>query len=541
MDKIYVIGHKNPDTDSICSSIAYCNFKRLLGVENCVPGRLGNINKETEFVLNYFNMPAPLHIESVKTQVSDIEYDKLNMLYPHVTIKQVWETIKSTQIKLLPIIESPEERKMVGVVSLGDVTRFNMETFEEDSLSKYNTSFFNIAEVLRAEVIAGNDQLFDAVNGTIFTCTNIEILNKIGKNSILITGSGIDIEKVLKSNIKCIVLSDGYKIDTVPKYFKGVLLSTPYSLFNIVKHISLAVPVGEIMKAKDVVYFNESDFIDDIRDIMVKWRFRNFPILDSGNNVLGTLSRRHLLNVKSKRVILVDHNEKSQAVHGLEQSQILEIIDHHRVGDIQTNYPIYFRNEPVGCTATIIGNMYLENDLLPDKRTAGLLLSAIISDTLLFKSPTCTHIDKSMAQKLSAVAELDIEEYGKRMLHSGTHLEDKSPEELLYTDFKEFSFNKYRFAVAQVNTVNLEKIGKIKDEILPFINKVSKEKGYNLTALMITDILNGGSEILYAGDSVDIMKELFNSNSEETTGYLPGIISRKKQVIPQILNKLSYY
>lgn len=540
MDKIHVIGHKNPDTDSICSAIAYCNFKKLLGVQNCIPARLGKISKETEFVLNYFNISVPLQIDSVKTQVSDIEYDKLNMLYPHITIQHVWEIMKSTQTKLLPIIESPEERKMVGVVSLGDVTRFNMETFDETSLSKYNTSFFNIAEVLKAEVLAGNEQLFDAISGTIVTCTNNEMISKLDGKAIVITGEGINFKKLFKSDVKCVILTDGNKV-TVPKNFKGVVLATPYSLFNVIKVISLAVPVGEIMGTKEIVYFNEIDFIDDIRDIMIKWRFRNFPILDKGNNVLGTLERRHLLNVKNKKVILVDHNERTQSVEGLEQAQILEIIDHHRVGDIQTNYPIYFRNEPVGCTSTIIGTMYLENNLLPDKKTAGLLLSAIISDTLLFKSPTCTPADKSIAQKLSAVAELDIEEYGRQVLNAGTHLDGKSPEELLYTDFKEFSFNKYYFAVGQVNTVNLDKMGKMKRDILKYIKKVNEEKGYNLTALMITDILNGGSEILYAGDAVDVMKELFDSNSEETTGYLPGIISRKKQVIPQILNKLSYY
>ena len=541
MDKIYVIGHRNPDTDSICSSIAYCSYKKLLGTENCVPARLGKINKETEFVLDYFNLQTPRLIESVKTQVSDIEYYKLNMIYPHMTVKQVWETIKETQTKLLPIIESPEEKKMVGVVSLGDVTRFNMETFEENSLSNYNTSFFNIVEVLKAEVLSGKDQLFDTVDGKIVTCTNNDTINSLEKNSIVVVSKGVDIEKILKTNVKCVILADGYKIDKVPQYFKGVLLSAQFSFFHIIKDISLAVPVGEIMKTKDVVYFNESDFIDDIRDIMVKWRFRNFPILDTRNNVLGSLSRRHLLNIKNKRVILVDHNEKSQSVNGLEQAHILEIIVHHRVGDIQTNYPIYFRNEPVGCTATIIGNMFLENNLLPDKRTAGLLLSAIISDTLLFKSPTCTSLDKAMAQKLSAVAELDIEEYGKRMLYEGAHLEEKTPEELLHTDLKEFNFNKYHFAVAQVNTVSLEKMQDKKVDILEYIRKVSKDKGYNIMALMITDILNGGSEILYAGDAVSVMKDLFNSASEESSGYLPGIISRKKQVIPQLLNKLSYY
>lgn len=541
MEKIYVIGHKNPDTDSVCSAIAYCNFKKLLGVENCIPARLGNINKETEFVLNYFDVPVPQLIESVRTQVADIDYYKLNMVYPHVTIKQVWEIMKSTQIKLLPIIESPEERRMVGIVSLGDVTRFNMEVVDENSLANYNVTFFNIAEVLKAEVLAGSDQLFDTVKGPLVISPTSESIDNLDENAVIITGEGIDIDKVLKSKVKYIILANGYKIRPVPKYFKGVILSTPCSIFNIINDISLAVPVGEIMRTKDIVYFNENDFIDDIRDIMAKWRFRNFPILDSGNNVLGTLSRRHLLNIKNKKVILIDHNERSQSVDGLEQAQILEIIDHHRVGDIQTNYPIYFRNEPVGSTATIIGTMYLENNLLPDKKTAGLLLSAIISDTLLFKSPTSTSIDKSIATKLSAVAELDITEYGKCVLHSGIHLENKTPEELLYSDIKEYTFNKYRFAIAQVNTVDINQIDKMRGEIIDYIRKISKDKGYNITALMVTDILNGGSEILYAGDSIDVMKELFNSTSDETTGFLPGIVSRKKQVIPQILNKLSYY
>lgn len=540
MDKVYIIGHKNPDTDSICSAIAYSSFKRLQGMDNCVPVRLGKINRETEFVLEYFNLSLPQLIESVMTQVSDIDYDKLVMLHPHVTIKQVWETMQSTQTKLLPIISSPEERKMVGVVSLGDITRFNMETFEENTLAKHKTSFFNVSEVINAQVLAGNEQLPDTISGTIITCTNTEVLGCADKNAVVIISEGADIESVLNSGVKCIILTDSYKI-SVPGHFKGIVLSTPYSIFNVIKVISLAVSVREVMKTKDILYFNETDFIDDVKDIMAKWRIRNFPVLDSGNNAVGTLSGRHLLNVKSKNVILIDHNERAQSVHGLEQAHILEIIDHHRVGDIQTGYPIYFRNEPVGCTGTIIGTMYLENGLLPDKKTAGLLLSSIISDTLLFQSPTCTPTDKSMARKLSAVAELDIDEYGKTMLRSGSHLEDKPPEELLYTDFKEFNFNQYHFAVGQVNTVNMEKMGSMKKDILLCMRDISREKGYDIIALMVTDILDGGSEILYAGQSVGIMKELFNSGSDESSGYLPGVVSRKQQVIPQIINKLSYF
>lgn len=540
MDKIYVLGHKNPDTDSICSAIAYCNFKKLLGMNNCIPARLGNINKETEFVLDYFNLPIPKLVESVRTQVSDIEYDKLNMLYSHLTLKQIWEAMKTTQTKLLPIIESPEERKMLGIVSLGDITKFNMETFDENSLSKFNTTFFNVSQVLNAEVLSGSDQLLDLVNGKINIINSNGSPKKLDKDSVVITCEGVDLQKIFKANVKCIILTDGYKV-AAPESYKGIILSTNLSIFCAIKDISLAVPIGQVMMKKDIVNFNESDFIDDIREIMIKRRYRSFPIIDEDNNVIGTLSRRHLLEVKNKKVILVDHNEKSQAVDGLEQSRILEIIDHHRVGDIQTTYPIYFRNEPVGCTATIIGNMYLENDLLPDKTTAGLLLSAIISDTLLFKSPTCTYYDKTMAQKLSAVAELDIEEYGKRMLNANTQLEGKSPEELFLIDNKEFNFNKYRITVSQVNTVGVEGIEKLKGKVLPYIKKISDDKGYNIVAFIITDIISGGSEILYAGNAIAVMKDLFNSTSDETTGFLPGVVSRKKQVIPEILNKLSFY
>ena len=541
MDKIYIVGHKNPDTDSICSAIAYANLKKLTGTENYVPARLGEINKETEFALNYFNQPIPELIETVLTQVSDIDYYKIDMVYPHMTIKQVWETMKSTQTKLLPIIASPEERKMAGVISVGDITQFHMETFGENSLTKFNTSFYNIVQVLNAEVLSGEEQLFDVIDGDIVACTNIDVLNNIAKNTVMIVSGTNHIDEIFKADLKCIILTDDCRVETIPESFKGVLVSTRCSIFEVIKNISLSIPIGEIMKTDDIVYFNESDFVDDIKDIMAKWKFRNFPIVDESNNVIGTLAGRHLMNIPRKKIILVDHNETSQAVFGLEQSQILEIIDHHRVADIQTNYPIYFRNEPVGSTATIVGSMYVENDLLPDKMIAGLLLSAIISDTLLFKSPTCTKVDKAMAQKLAAIAKLDINEYGKLLLHAGVQLDNKTPEELVYTDFKEFSFNKYHFAVGQVNTAGMEALERMRSDILSFIKEVSKEKGYNIVALMVTDIMNAGSEILYAGDAVMVMKDLFNSVSEETTGFLPGIVSRKKQVVPQILNKLSHY
>jgi manganese-dependent inorganic pyrophosphatase len=540
MDKVYIIGHKNPDTDSICSAISYCELKKALGVTNCVAGRLGSINKETEFALNYFDVAPPILIESVKTQISDIDYDNTNLLYPYMTIKQVWETMKITQNKMLPIIENLEDKRMKGIISLGDVTRFNMETFDENTLAKYETTFANIAEVLGAEVLMGNGQLSDIVKGKVVSFTGKNAIHSLDSNSVVIASEDADIDKIAMFNVKCIILTDGFQV-VPPKGFDGIMLSTKETLFCVIRNIGLAVSVRQVMEQKDIISFNEKDFVEDIRDVMIKLKYRNFPVLDSDKNVLGTISGRHLMEVKNKKVIVVDHNERSQSVDGLEQAHILEIVDHHRVGDIQTNYPILFRNEPVGSTATIVAAMYKENDIVPEKKIAGILLSAILSDTLLFKSPTCTEMDKLMAKRMAEIAEIHIEHYGKQLLNIGINIEGKTPKELFDIDYKEFEYNKYRLVVSQVNAASEEGIKNIKGMMLPYIKKIAKEKAYNIVMFIITDILNGGSEIIYAGDAKQIVKELYHSTSNETTGYLPGVISRKKQVMPQLLNKLSYY
>ena len=541
MDKVYIIGHKNPDTDSICSAIAYENFKKQMGIHNCVPARLGKLNKETEFVLNYFNQAVPELVETVLPQISDVDYYKLNVLYPYMPIKDAWQIIKEKGIKLLTVIEGIKKKNLVGVISTGDIARFNMEVFGQSSLAKYKTTFYNVAQVLNAVVLYGENQLHDTIDGDITLCGNLNILKKINKNSILIVTESSYIEKIMKSDLKCVILGDACEVQNIPKTFKGLILKTTLSAIEIIKNIGLAVPVGEIMRTEDIVAFQESDFIDEIKDTLANMRYRHFPVMDDENSVLGTLSRRHLINIPRKKVILVDHNEKSQSVEGLEQAQVLEIIDHHRVADVQTSYPVFFRNEPVGSTATIIGNMFFQSNMLLDKTVAGLLLSAIISDTLLFKSPTCTELDRNTAQRLSEIAELDINEFGKKMLHAGAVLKDKTPQELLFNDLKEFSVNNYRFAVGQVNTASMEALDEIRSELMDYLKLICMERGYNLIALMVTDIINGGSEIIFSGDLSRVIKELFNSDKEETTGFLKGVVSRKKQVVPQLLNRLANY
>lgn len=536
-DLIYIFGHKNPDTDSICSAIAYAEFKRKLGY-NAVPKRLGEINRETEFVLNYFQVSVPEKLETVKTQVCDLNLDIVNPASPDISIKTAWMIMKKHNIKTLPVVD--ENERLLGVVTLSDITKRYMDILENNLIASCNTSLMNIVETLNGKVIVGDNNNFKVTGKvSIAAMTPEKMESFIEKGDLVICGNLKESQiQAIQLGANVIVITGGSQVDKevieLAKEKECVVLVTPTDTFTTARLINQSIHIGYIMTTDDIVTFHIDDFIEEIKDRMLQTRFRNYPIIDEFNKVKGLVARYHLISQRRKKVILVDHNEKSQTVNGIEEADILEIIDHHRVGDIQSNKPIFFKNEPVGSTATIIANIYFDNGIRPSKNIAGILCAAIISDTLNFKSPTCTYVDKVIAEKLSEIANIDIEEFTYAMFKAGTSLQGRKPAEIFYQDFKEFQLGNYKIGIAQINTMDRDSLTEIKENLLLFMKDICENKNYNILILLVTDILEEGSELLFVGSDKALISKAFNVSADGNSVYLPGVVSRKKQVVPPL-------
>jgi manganese-dependent inorganic pyrophosphatase len=338
----------------------------------------------------------------------------------------------------------------------------------------------------------------------------------------------------------CIILTAGSEMDNdmlaLSEKSCCIIMTTPYDTFTTARLINQSIPVKHIMSTEKIISFELDDFIDEIKDKMLQTRYRSYPVVDQNNRIKGLVSRYHLISQNRKKVILVDHNEKGQSVNGIDEADVLEIIDHHRVGDVQTGKPIYFRNEPVGSTSSIVANMYFENGIRPSKNIAGILCAAIISDTLMFKSPTCTYYDRNTAERLSEIASIDMNDFAISMFKAGTSLQGKTPEEIFYQDFKEFTLGKYKIGISQINTMDTENLGDLRISILEYMNNVCSNKNYNLVMILFSDIIKEGSEILFVGENKELIGKAFNVQTNENNVFLPGVISRKKQVVPPLSN-----
>lgn len=541
---IYVFGHKNPDSDSICSAIAYAELKRKLGYEKAIAGRLGDINKETQYILDYFGVEMPALVESVRSQVSDMDYYKVRSVYPDTTIGRVWDIMMESQRRMLPVVDRVNE-EFIGVISMGDIARVNMQIEDCSSISHYKPSIENLVDTLDACILAGDYEHHkkSVVSGNVIVGMAPDDITEPNpqEEDVIITRASLKCTKAaLSTPAKYVFLigeCESDFTDDFSKLDKGrIVLCTKYDVCTTIKLINHSIPVSSIMKTKDIMYFYESDFFVEVKNAMIETRFRNFPILNESNKVIGTLSRRHIIDVDKKKVILVDHNEKAQSAHGLDEAEVLEIIDHHRVGDIQTGGPILFRNEPVGSSSTIVANVYFEHNIKPSKKIAGILLGAIISDTLLFKSPTCTTTDKLTAEKLAEIVGVNIEEFGLTMLKAGASMKGRSMKELLNTDFKEFNLSNRRFFVGQVYTTDLNQAFEIKDEMLDYMNQVCEDRAYDFGALMVTDILGTGTQLLYTGRVKEVVERAFNAEKDADVVFLSKVVSRKKEIVP-VLSK----
>jgi len=535
--KTFVFGHLNPDTDSICSALAYANLKNKLGYKDVIAVRLGEVNRETKYALRYFGVKSPPIIENVEPQVSDLNLYAPNIVHKKDPIKKVWELIKQEGKHTLPVVD--KENRLNGLVSITDVAGTYMELSDEMAIKSHKTRFMSLIEVLDGEIVEGNYP-YEYVEGNIYTDSTLEEGRKLSKGDIVITGHIKKLQKrAAHTGAGCIIVAEGKVTGKLYKMGEDIdcsIVRVPHSFFKTIKLINQSIPISAIMKNKNLVYFQMDDYIDEVKEIMQGSTYRSFPVVDSDGKVRGMISRRHLVDINRKNVILVDHNEKGQSIKALEKANILEVIDHHRIADIYTMSPLYFRAEPVGCTATIISKMYKENNITPSPDMAGLMLSAILSDTLIFKSPTCTSEDENEAKYLAQIAGVDIKTYGMNLIIAGTSLEGKTAEEVYYTDMKKFVLGEYNVIISQINTADFGSVFNLIGELKEIMYRLCEVEKYNLALLMVTDIILGGTELIAVGTGKELAVKAFGLDAREESIFLPGVLSRKMQVVPKLMN-----
>ena len=542
-DIIYVTGHKNPDSDSICAAYAYAKFKNKIGDVETVACRLGNPNQETQYILDYFNAEAPRLLKTVKLKVEDLQFDNISPVSPEISLKTAWSIMRDKNIKTLPVAD--ENDHLLGVLAVSNLTSCYMDIWDNRILAKSNTTLDNIIDTLSAKVSYVNEKVTHFPGKIVVTAMQPDTMSgHIDEGDIAIVGDREEAQAALiKLNISLMIVTGGYapseKIVSLAKEHGVTIIVTQHDSFTASRLIVQSIPVGYVMVKENIVSFTTDDLVDDIKGIMTETRFRSYPVLDQNGRVVGTVSRYHLISNHKKKVIQVDHNERGQSVDGLEDAEVLEIIDHHRVADIQTNNPIYFRNEPVGSTSTIVAKCFFESGIRPSRKAAGLLCGAIISDTLLFRSPTCTPQDQYICKKLAEIADINIEEFAKEMFKAGTSLKGKTVEQIFNSDFKPFTIEDTKVGIAQVNTMDIEGFMPLKEEMLNYMDQKAKEAGLDMVMLLLTDILNEGSEILVTGNKPEIVEKAFNVTLKDKGAFLPGVLSRKKQVVPPITNAIT--
>ena len=542
---VFVIGHKNPDTDSICSAIVLADIKnRTDSSKHYIPRRAGQINPETRFVLERFNVPAPAYLDDVGTQVKDMEIRKSPNVTRNVSVKEAWKIIRDNELVTLPVRTS--DGSLDGIVTMGDIASTYMEgSLNNKVLSEAHASYGAIADAVDGVIITGS--AFDHVEtgkALIGAADIASMREHIEKGDTIIIASLENYaDTAISSGASCIIscLGEDVPDEIVAKAKEAgcVIISSNLDTYSVARRIIQSIPLGHIMKSRNLVTFKTEDYTENIRSVMVQNRHRAFPVINKNGKCIGTISRRNFLGISKKQVILVDHNEIEQAVDNIEEADILQIVDHHRLGDIQTMQPMLFRNEPVGCTATILYHMYQEERLDISPQMAGLLCSAIISDTLMFRSPTCTVQDKMAAGGLALIAGIDIEPYAVAMFKAGCDLNSKSTEELFYQDYKKFSSETVDFAVAQISSMSTEELGILKTRMLDFIENEYNFGDVSQVYIMLTDIMNEKTCLLYRGTGCEeLIREAFDTVPKNGSCILPGIISRKKQLVPSLLDAM---
>lgn len=537
--KVYVVGHKNPDTDSICSAIAYAALKQKITGNEYEARRAGQINEETAYVLKRFKTEAPSFLENVKLQVKDMDIHKIEGVDPNMSIKDIWEKMKEHHVKTIPVVKDGE---LAGVISTGDIAKSYMDVHDNRILAEAKTHYGNIVKTLNGTLLAGNEHGQFTGGKVTIGASNAELMEEfIHKDDLVIVGNRYEAQAcAVDIDASCLVVCHNAEIPeellVKAREQSMVVIQTPYDTFTAVRLINQSIPAKYFMSRGPLTVFHTNDYVDDIKEVMTKKKYRDFPILDRHGRFKGFISRRRFMNASKKKVILVDHNEKSQAVDGIEEADIIEIIDHHRLGNIETMGPVFFRNQPVGCTATIVFQMYEEAGVKIPKKTAGLLCAAIISDTLLFRSPTCTALDEKTARRLAEMAEINMEEMAREMFNAGSSMKGKSAEEICFQDFKQFTVNDAVFGVGQINSMNKEELEEIKETLTDHLPKVLESHKLQMIYFMLTDILEESTELLCCGTGAKAhIADAFDVSENAERMILKGVVSRKKQLIPALV------
>lgn len=540
--KIYVVGHKNPDTDSICSAIAYASLKRKVTDDEYIARRAGLLNEETQYVLERFKVEPPKLLSNVYLQVKDAEVNRTPGISSNTSIKEAWAMMKEKNVYTLPVTCN---QKLEGVITTEDIATSYMDVYDNRILGNAKTQYRNIVNTLDGELISGNPHGYFTKGKVVVAASSPELMETfIEQDDLVLLGNRYEVQLcAVELNASCIVVCKGATVSrTIKKLAEDrqiVIISTPHDTFTAARLINQSIPVRHFMETEGLTIFHANDYVEEIKNDMAKKRTRDFPVLDKKGNFYGLVSSRRLMNSSKKRVILVDHNEKTQAVDGIEEAEVLEIIDHHRLGGLETIGPVYFRNQPVGCTATIVYSLYKENNIRPSRTMASLLCAAIISDTLLFRSPTSTWIDEITAKELAEIADLNMEELAQNMFQAGSNLKGKTAEEICFQDFKQFTVNDVKFGVGQINSMNGDELGEIKEKLLPYLERAALRQKLDMVFFMLTNIMMESTELLcYGKNAREQMIEAFDLSADSEDIILNGIVSRKKQLIPTFVVSL---
>ena len=543
MKATYVIGHKNPDTDSICSAICYAYLKHKITGEEYIPCRAGEINGETAFVLDHFHVAPPQLLESLEPTIADVQFRRVEGISSTLSLKRAWEHMRDENIQTVPILT--KRRKIKGILTLGDQARYYMADQDAGSLSKAKPKYSSIADTIKGRIVVGDPEAQFSKGKVVVAAANPDLMEEyIAENDMVILGNRFESQLcAIEMDAGCIIVCLGAKVTkTIIKLagLKGcAVIETPLDTFSVAKLINQSIPVSHIMRKDNIITFSLDETVSDVRATVSKLRVRYFPIMDNDGRYVGLMSQRNLLDIERRKVILVDHNEKGQAVDGIRLAEVVEVIDHHRIDSVETMNPIYFRNQPLGCTATIISLMYRENQIEIEPTIAGLLCSAIISDTLMFRSPTCTDIDVSAARTLAEKAGIEIEKYARAMFNAGSRLGKKTPEDIFNLDCKPFEVEKIKFKIAQVTSVSRRELERVKDKLLAYMEENLPTSGMDMLFLMLTNIIEESTELIFVGQGAKgVVQSAFEKECGDNSVILPGVVSRKKQVIGPIIETI---
>ena len=512
--------------------MAYAALQNALGGNHYIPARYGHLNTETAFLLNRFGFQPPVYLRSVRTQVVDIDFDTPPMIGAGVPVSHAWQLIHTdgNRVSCLPIIH--EDGGLFGLITGGAMAENDMNSVSDPVVP--SVPVFNLLSALEGHIINSDLDSFDEISGELIIALPGDSM-QIRSGAVVLCGDQKDVaDRALEAGAACLILCG----TSLGEQYRNIssstcIIVTPYDAYRAARLIFQSVPVGRIAETKNLQFFHLADYLDDVRETVIQSRFRSYPVLDENDKVVGTLSRYHLIRPRRKKVVLVDHNELGQAVAGLEQAEIIGIIDHHRLADVQTGNPVFMRNEPVGSTTSIIASMYQEHGLQPSQNLAGLMAAAIISDTVMFKSPTCTPHDKVLAERLARHAGINCEELGKAMFSRGVS-PDMPAEDLVKYDIKEFHLGPHALAISQITTVDSEPFLLKKDAFIDSLENIRKEKHYDIAVMMITNVLMEGTELLFSGDA-DIIRNAFSLDDLRGNHvFLPQVLSRKKQIVPAL-------